>query len=54
MSDYIIIERLDNGGIRITTETATESYINLSLKDAEAQFREQHGLKGKRLKRIMS
>ena len=54
MSEYIIIEQLDNGGIRITTETASESYINLSLKNAEAQFREEHGLKRKRLKRIIS
>ena len=52
IDSYIVIERLDNGGIRITTETAKESYLGLSLKEAESQFREQHGLKGKRLRRI--
>jgi len=48
---YIIIEVLGNGGIRITTETASDNYINVSIKNAESQFREQYGLKGKRLRR---
>ena len=49
---YIIIEKLKNGGVRITTESADEYYLGLSLKDAEAQFRTEHDLKGKRLQRL--
>ena len=49
---YIIIEKLENGGVHIVTESADEYYIGLSLKDAESQFRYEHDLKGKRLQRL--
>ena len=49
--DYIIIEVLDSG-IRITLDTTVERYINLSARQAETEFRNEYGLKGKRLKRI--
>jgi len=52
---YIIIEKLHpSGGVKITTEDVKEVYLGYSLKDAERKFRDEHGLKGKKLQRIMT
>ena len=47
----MLIERI-NGGIVISYDTAVDFYINMTLQKAESAFREEHGLKGKRIKRI--
>jgi len=47
----LIIEKV-NGGVRIKYGTAVERYIGYSLRNAEIRFREEYGLKGKRLIRI--
>ena len=50
--DYLIIESIGNGTIRISYGDSVERYIGFSLKEAEAQFRQEHGLKGKKLRKI--
>lgn len=54
-SDCLVIEKLSGtGGVRISFGDWKEIYLGYSLKDAEARFRQEHDLKGKKLQRILS
>ena len=50
--NQLVIERI-NGGIKIKFDSIVERYLGYSLKDAERKFRNEHGLKGKKLEKIM-
>lgn len=52
-SDCMVIERIArNGIIRISFGGNTERYLGYSQRDAEAKFRDEHGLKGKRIQKV--
>lgn len=54
--DCMVIESVEtkdgSTAIRITFGSETDNYICLNARDAERQFRDEHGLKGKRIHKV--
>ncbi len=48
--DYMIIES-HKGWVRIIFLNYDESYLNLNAREAESLFRQEYGLKGKRIRK---
>lgn len=51
--ELLIIERLDDTIIRITYRNHSEVYFHVSLRNAEADFRECYALKGVKLEKVI-